>query len=192
MSGDLSLLESLENNELVSGLSEVVKYGAIRDSELMSYLELNTEAFLSLEPEAMEHIVTVSARIKVDIVESDVFEKGERKLLNFGHTLGHAIEKLTGMLHGEAISIGMVLAARLSVKLGKLEEKEADRLENMLLSLGLPVQTDLPMADIYLTLLKDKKRAGTVMHFVLLKSMGEAFIEEIQLAKLEELLHDLY
>jgi len=189
---DLSLLESLEKNELISGLSEVVKYGAIRDSELMNYMELNTEAFLSLESEAMEHIVTVSARIKVDIVESDVFEKGERKLLNFGHTLGHAIEKLTGMLHGEAISIGMVLAARLSVKLGKLEEKEADRLENMLLSLGLPVQTDLPMGDIYLTLLKDKKRAGTVMHFILLKSIGEAFIEEIQLAKLEELLHDLY
>lgn len=189
---DLSLLETLAKKELISGLSEVVKYGAIRDSELMSYMENNTDAFLSLEPEAMEHIVTVSARIKVDIVASDVFEKGDRKLLNFGHTLGHAIEKLTGMLHGEAVSIGMVLAARLSVKLSMLEEKEADRLENMLLSLGLPIKTDLPIGDIYLTLLKDKKRAGDMMHFILLKNMGEAFIEEIQLAKLEVLLHDLY
>jgi 3-dehydroquinate synthase len=189
---DLSLLETLERNELVSGLSEVVKYGAIREPDLLNNIEKNTEDILSLKPEAMAHIVTVSAQSKIDIVESDVFEKGDRKLLNFGHTLGHAIEKLTGILHGEAVSIGMVLAANLSVKLGYLKESESLRLEKILLSLGLPVQTDLPMGDIYTTLLKDKKRAGEMMHFILLNGIGEAFIKEIQLDKLEQLLHDLY
>ncbi len=189
---DLSLLETLEKNELVSGLSEVVKYGAIREPNLLSYMEENTEKILSMEPEAMAHIITVSAQTKIDIVESDVFEKGDRKLLNFGHTLGHAIEKLTGILHGEAVSIGMVMAANLSVRLGYLKESESLRLEKMLLSLGLPVKTDLPMADIYTTLLKDKKRAGEMMHFILINSMGKAFIQEIQLDTLEKLLHDLY
>jgi len=158
----------------------------------MNYIEHNTDAFLSLKPEAMEHIVTVSAQIKMNIVESDVFEKGDRKLLNFGHTLGHAIEKLSGILHGEAISIGMVMAAKLSVKLGSLKEDKAERLEKILLSLGLPVKTALSMDDLYTTLRKDKKRAGGMMNFILLRSLGEAYIQEIQLDKLEELLHDLY
>lgn len=188
---DLSLLETLDKKELISGLSEVAKYGAIRDAGLMNFIEQNKDALLALNKEAMEHIVNASAQIKRDIVEADVFEKGERKLLNFGHTIGHAIEKLQGILHGEAVSIGMVMAAKLSVKLGSLKEYEADRLEKILLSLGLPVQTNLSMHDIFNTLRKDKKKAGDMMNFILLESLGKAYIQEIHLDQLEELLHDL-
>ncbi len=189
---DFSLLETLPKNELLSGLAEIVKYGAIWNSELLTYIESYTEQVLELEPGAMEHIVTVSAKIKMDIVEKDVMEKRDRKFLNFGHTLGHAIEKLTGMLHGEAISIGMVMASRISVTLGFLEENDADRLEQALVSLGLPVQTDISIDNIFSTLLKDKKRAGDMMHLILLKALGEAFIHEIQLNELKKLLNDLY
>lgn len=189
---DLSLLDTLDSKELVSGLSEVVKYGAIRDRDLFTYIEENSDRILSLDSASMEHLVNVSAKIKIEIVESDVLEKGDRKLLNFGHTLGHAIEKQTGILHGQAVSIGMVMAANISVRLGFLSEKEALRLEKILLDLGLPVRTDVPTGDIFETLLKDKKRSGEKIHLILLRKLGEAFIHEIELNSLNKLLHDLY
>ncbi len=189
---DLSLLATLDQKELVSGLAELVKYGAIRDASLLGFVEDGKEKILALDEASMEHIVERSAQIKVDIVEADVHESGERKLLNFGHTLGHAIEKLSGMLHGEAISIGMVLAAGISVKMGFLGAGEARRLENVLKGLGLPVSTDLSIDEIFDTLLKDKKRAGQNIHFVLLRDLGDAFIHEISFDKLKNILHDLY
>jgi len=189
---DLALLDTLDKKELVSGLSEVVKYGAIRDGDLFNYIVENSEKISALDSTSMEHIVNVSAKIKIEIVESDVLEKGDRKLLNFGHTLGHAIEKLTGMLHGEAVSIGMVMAANISVNLGYLSENESERLEKILVALGLPVRTDVSTEDIFQSLLKDKKRAGEKIHFILLKGLGEAFVKELELKDLNKVLHDLY
>lgn len=189
---DLDLLESLDPKELVSGFSEVIKYGAIKDKLLFEFLENNYEDVLNLHPESLEKVVAESARLKVQIVESDVMEQGMRKLLNFGHTLGHAIEKLTGVLHGEAIAIGMVLAARLSVKMSFLTQEEAVRLEKLLSASGLPVSTDIPPKELYNALLKDKKRAGTTIHFVLLHAIGNAFIHEIQLDSLKAVMYDLY
>lgn len=189
---DLSLLETLEKKELVSGMAEVVKYGCIRDRELFKLIASKAGGLPALAEGDMEHIVMTSAGIKVKIVESDVTEKGDRKLLNFGHTLGHAIEKLTGMLHGEAVSIGMVLAARISVKLAYLEAGDADLIESALQNLGLPVKTEIPAGDIFDTLLKDKKRAGSNIHFILLRSIGEAFIHEMELSALKDIMHDLY
>lgn len=189
---DLALLDTLDQAELISGLAEVVKYGAIRNAALMDYIEEKKKDILELESSSMEHIVKQSAQIKISIVEADVHESGERKLLNFGHTLGHAIEKLSGMLHGEAVSIGMVLAARISVRLGFLESREADRLEQILKDLGLPVSTSIEKDQIFDTLLKDKKRSGKNIHFILLKELGEAFIHELSLEELKELFHDLY
>ena len=140
----------------------------------------------------MEKIVSDSASIKVQIVESDVFEKGDRKLLNFGHTSGHAIEKLTGMLHGEAVAIGMVLAAKLSVNQGFMKMDQAVRLEQLILSSGLPVSTSISFAELYTALLKDKKRAGNYIHFILLRSIGDAFVHEMELDSLKKAIHDLY
>lgn len=189
---DLSLLDSLDQKELVSGFAEVIKYGAIRDSRLFDYLGQHHAEVLSRDPAALERIVADSAGIKIGIVSSDVLEQGERKLLNFGHTLGHAIEKLTGMLHGEAIAIGMVLAGRLSVNLGFLDPSEAERLESLIAAAGLPVKTELSHEALFDTLLKDKKRSGTDIHFILLKGIGEAFIYKMQLKSLRAAINDLY
>jgi 3-dehydroquinate synthase len=185
-------LHSLEHNELVSGFSEVIKYGAIRDPELFNYLERNYKLILELDPETLQKIVADSASIKVQIVESDVFEQDKRKHLNFGHTLGHAIEKISGMLHGEAVAIGMVLASRLSVKLGFLQADEAKRLEMLISASGLPIITGIPASDIFTALLKDKKRAGGIIHFILLKKIGEAFVHKLELDTLKKVIYDLY
>ena len=189
---DLDLLRTLPPEELASGFAEVIKYGAIRDRILFEKLEEGSEEILLLEMALLEEIIATSASIKISIVEADVNEMGERKLLNFGHTLGHAIERLSGMMHGEAIAIGMVLASKLSVKLGFLRNEEAKRLESLIEKAGLPVSTDIPMSAIYDSLLKDKKRAGTKIHFILLKELGEAFIHSLELSELKAALDDLH
>ncbi len=189
---DLDLLITLDHKELVSGFSEVIKYGAIRDLELFEYLEGHYKNILSLEPEPLEHIISGSASIKVDIVHADVSELGERKLLNFGHTLGHAIEKLTGILHGEAVATGMVMAANISVNLGFLHKAHASRLTKLIADSGLPVSTDLAPDDLFNTLLKDKKRSGEYLSFILLRKIGEAFIYKMDLDSLKAAVNDLY
>lgn len=188
---DLDLLQTLDSREMVSGFAEIIKYGAIRDRQLFELLEGMQGDIQSQDHQFLEEIISRSASIKVEIVEGDVFEKGDRKLLNFGHTLGHAIEKLTGMLHGEAIAIGMVLAAKLSLKLGFLHAAEVERLEDLIRKSGLPTQTDLSPQDLFNTLLKDKKRSGDAIHFILLKSIGEAFIHSMKLADLKTAVNDL-
>ena len=189
---DLELLNTLDQREMISGFAEVIKYGAIRDAHLFNYIENHLEEILKRNPAALEKIVTVSAGIKAGIVQSDPTEKGDRKLLNFGHTFGHAIEKLTGMLHGEAIAIGMVLAARLSLNMGFLEKNESFRLEQLIHAAGLPVKTDVPPAELYDVLLKDKKRTGGQIFMVLLKSIGSAFIHKMDLNSIQTAVHDLY
>ncbi len=189
---DLELLNTLDQREMISGLAEVIKYGSIRDAHLFDYLENNLDQILQRHPAALENIVAVSAGIKAEIVQSDPTEKGERRLLNFGHTLGHAIEKLTGMLHGEAIAVGMVLEARLSVNLGFLKKSEIVRLEHLIRAAGLPAKTDVPPAKLYDVLLKDKKRAGDKIHMVLLSSIGSAFIHTMDLNSIQTAVHDLY
>ncbi|MEX0981691.1 MAG: 3-dehydroquinate synthase [Bacteroidales bacterium] len=189
---DMELLDTLDQRELTSGFSEVIKYAAIRDLKLFDYIEVHLDEILKRNPVALEAIVTSSVAIKADIVQADVNEQGERKLLNFGHTLGHAIEKLTGMMHGEAVAIGMVLAARLSCNMGFLDPAELAKLEKIIVAVGLPVKTDLLPTDLYETLLKDKKRTGDQIHFILLRSIGEAFIYRMELNSLRAAIHDLY
>ncbi len=189
---DLQLLESLDQKEMVSGFAEIIKYGAIKDYALFEYIENNYEAVLKRKHDVLERVITASAAIKTGIVESDETEQGERRLLNFGHTLGHAIEKLTGMLHGEAVAIGMVLAARLSSNLGFLSSSDALRLEQLIARAGLPVQTGLNKEKLFDTLLKDKKRKGNQIFFILLKGIGDAFVHQMDLESLREALYDLY
>ncbi|MCF8345715.1 MAG: 3-dehydroquinate synthase [Bacteroidales bacterium] len=189
---DLELLESLDQQELVSGFAEVIKYGAIKDHALFEFLENNYENVLKRNYEVLEKVITASAAIKTGIVERDATEQGERRLLNYGHTLGHAIEKLTGMMHGEAIAIGMVLAAWISSKMGFLAQSDALRLEQLIARTGLPVKTGLNMEDIYDTLLKDKKRSGNQIHFIMLRGIGDAFVHQMDLETLREILYDLY
>ncbi|MCF8225576.1 MAG: 3-dehydroquinate synthase [Bacteroidales bacterium] len=189
---DLDFLDTLDQNELVSGFSEVIKYGAIRDRQLFEFLENNYSDIMKRDRDALVHIIKRSCAIKIDVVQSDVQEEGERKLLNFGHTIGHAIEKISGMLHGHAIAAGMTLAARLSVKLGFMQIEESTRLLHLIELSGLPVKTDLRPETVYHALLKDKKRSGDHINFILLQRIGAAFIHKIQNEELKSAIHDLY
>lgn len=188
---DLSLLDTLELREYVSGMAEVVKYGAIRDIRFMDYLEEQMQPLLKKDMGVLEKVVATSASIKADVVQLDEHEGGLRKILNFGHTFGHAIERHKSVLHGEAIAMGMVMAARYSQLRGSLSVADADRLEALLATAGLPVQMELDADEIYQNILKDKKKSGEDVHFILLKGIGDALIEAIALSDLKSIVHDL-
>ncbi len=177
---DSATLSTLPEREFVSGLAEVVKHGAIRSPELFSWLESNVEPLRKREADAVAHAIHESCRIKAAIVTLDERETGERALLNFGHTFGHAIEVATGYgtwLHGEAVSAGMVLAGKLSVRTMGMSVGENDRLRELLKRFGLPI--DLPPlgADRYLELMtRDKKVDAGKLRLVLLEALGRASI----------------
>lgn len=184
---DPAVLKTLPGREVLCGMAEIIKHAAIADSGMFAYLENNIEAALRLEPTAISRLVNDSVIIKSSIVNRDETEKGERKKLNFGHTFGHAIEKLTGRPHGEAVAMGMVLAARLSVQKGILTAEQATRLTKLIERSGLPSRTDLDPAFLADALRKDKKRQGEGVHFVLLKEIGEAVVEKLPFHELEKL-----
>jgi len=188
---DPLMLKTLKKNVFVSGFAEIVKAGAIRSESLIEILERNADRALSADPETMEDLIYRSVRIKADIVETDEKERGERRKLNFGHTFAHAFENITELMHGEAVSMGMVLASRLSVALGMLSEADALRLEKLLERLQLPVKPVVDVEQALAPMKKDKKREGDSLHMVFLKHIGEATIEKITYQKLEGLIHDL-
>jgi 3-dehydroquinate synthase len=188
---DLSLLSTLANREYVSGIAEVIKYGAIWDVKFMDYLEEHMELLLAKDMKVLKHVVAVSAAIKVDVVEKDEKESDLRRILNFGHTIGHAIERHRKVLHGEAVGMGMIMAAQLSHNLGLISSSEVDRLQQMVASAGLPVDMKLDPAELFLNIRKDKKKSGELVHFVLLDGPGSTVIKPIALNDLKNMVHDL-
>lgn len=188
---DPKMLKTLPHNELICGFAEVVKHAAIGSRNMFDFLEKNFQKAINLDAETLEKLVYDSVRIKADVVRRDEKEKGERRKLNFGHTLGHAIEKTTGIPHGEAVSIGMVFAANLSVKRNMLPKEEAKRIRDLLQQIGLPTGISFDKRKILDALRKDKKREGSGIHFVLLKAIGETVIEEISIQELEEVIDDM-
>jgi len=188
---DLSLLSTLARKEYVSGIAEVIKYGAIMDAPFLDYLEEHMDLLLKQDFEVLEHVVSRSARAKASIVEQDEKEGGLRRILNFGHTLGHAIEREGKLLHGYAVATGMVLAARFSLNLGMLSAAEVERLERLIRSAELPVELDLDMDVLWSNLLKDKKKSGESMHFILLEKQGKALVKSFPMKELKPMLHDL-
>ena len=189
---DTTMLKTLPHNELLSGFGEVVKHAVIGRKEMFAFLEKNYEKALGMDTSIFENLIYESVKIKAEVVRKDEKEKGERRKLNFGHTLGHAIEKTMGISHGEAVSIGMVFAANLSVKRKMLSQGEADRIRGLLKAIGLPVEIGVNKGNILEAMRKDKKREGEGIHFVLLTGIGETKIEEIRIEELEEAVHDLY
>ena len=186
---DLECLKTLPAREISCGLAEIVKHAAIADADLFDYLENHAESILALDRAAIEKLVLASVRIKSAIVIRDETEKGERRLLNFGHTFGHAIEKVNGVTHGEAVSMGMVMASALSVKKGLLSEQEDRRLRQLLKKLKLPNKFTASPQEILDAVTKDKKRAGNRIHFILLAGMGNAVVESIAIEELKEILY---
>jgi len=190
---DTGTLSTLPEREYASGLAEVVKYGAIRSPELFAWLEANVEALHSREDAAVAHAIHESCRIKAEIVAADERETGERVLLNFGHTFGHAIEVGTGYgtwLHGEAVAAGMVLAGELSVRATAMPAAENGRLRQLLARLGLPVDPPALGAERYLELMaRDKKVEAGKLRLVLLEALGKAAIRnDIPMSTLRALL----
>jgi 3-dehydroquinate synthase len=176
---DLAFLETLSPREIGNGLAEVLKYGAIEDPDILNSLEGGPEAFRK-DRDLVERIVTKACRIKKGIVEFDETEQGLRRILNFGHTIGHAVEAESGyrVSHGEAVAIGMAAAALISEKLKYLPRKERERLTSLIRTAGLPDRIILAMSTegILLRMKRDKKKEGTVVHFVLLKKLGIPFV----------------
>ncbi|MEN8201125.1 MAG: 3-dehydroquinate synthase [Bacteroidota bacterium] len=188
---DLSLLKTLARKEYISGIAEVIKYGAIRDVDFLDYLKTNMQALLELDMEVLKHVVSTSAEIKADVVQKDEKESDLRRILNFGHTIGHAIEREKKVLHGQAVSLGMLMAARLSHMLGLLSDSEVGLVRDLLVSAGLPVQMELDPETIFQNIRKDKKKRGEHIHFVLLEGLGHTHIRPIGLSELKSLINDL-
>lgn len=176
---DTEVLLTLPARELRAGLAEVVKYGAIRDVGFLDWIEANAEALLGGNDAALAEAVARSCQHKAEIVARDPYEHGERALLNFGHTFGHAIEAeqgFGGLNHGEAVAVGMVLAARLSARLGLASEADAQRLATLLTRLDLPVAVPTGLdADALLERMRlDKKADAGGLRFVLWDGAGAA------------------
>jgi 3-dehydroquinate synthase len=187
---DPELLKTLPRKEISCGLAEIVKHAAIADADLFAYLEKHVEDILALDRRAIEKLVRVSVRIKSAIVSRDETEKGMRRLLNFGHTFGHAIEKVAGVPHGEAVSMGMVIASALSVQKGLLSAQEDQRLRAVLNNLKLPTRIAENSPKITEAIAKDKKRAGDRIHFVLLNGIGTARVDQLSMKEIEGALNE--
>ena len=179
---DVATMATLPEREYRAGVAEVVKYGLIRDPRFLRWLEDHTESIKLRAPETIMHMVEVSVRNKAEVVAADEREAGSRALLNLGHSFGHAIETLTGYqrwLHGEAVAIGMVVAARLSENRGLLQQGSTERVAGLLDQLGLPtaVPDDLAGASILETLALDKKVMGGRLRLILLEALGSAVVD---------------
>lgn len=188
---DVSMFKTLDSKEFISGFGEIIKAAAIRDNNLFGYLEANASKALGYDEEVLEKLIYESVRIKAQVVQNDEKEKGERRILNFGHTFAHSIEKNLGILHGEAVCIGMVLAAKASVKLGFLSVNDADRLERLLVAYKLPVKLNLDKTKVFDALLKDKKREGDFINLVLINGLGNAIIQKVSIKDMEDIVNDL-
>lgn len=176
---DAYTLHSLPHLELSNGLAEVIKYAVIQDSDFFSLLEKKMERILAFENTILEDIVARSAAIKAAIVQKDEKDLGLRNILNFGHTVGHALEAASDyrIKHGQAVSIGMVTAAVISNKMGIFPTRDLDRLKNLLMSAGLPVGVPrLNMARVIGAMEHDKKVQQGKMRFILPRKMGKVFI----------------
>ncbi len=183
---DPLVLQTLDKENFSCGMGEIIKHACIRSTPLFKKL-VDCQNIQAELPE----IIGENVRIKRDVVERDEREKGERMLLNFGHTLGHALEKCLhykGLSHGAAISIGMCLITRRAEQLGLSPRGTADKIAVLLKKYDLPTQSTVPMDKLSVAAQNDKKRAGNSIHLVLLHKIGDAFVHTLPVAKLENFL----
>jgi 3-dehydroquinate synthase len=192
---DIAVLQSLPQPEFCGGLAEVIKYAVIKDEKFFSYLEKNLDLIKSLDNNVLEAVVAKSARIKVGFVEQDEKDTGLRNMLNFGHTVGHAVESVSNfrVSHGQAVSIGMVAAAGLAVKMELMDKESAVRLEKLLRKAGLPTRLpQMEVKQIMQAMRYDKKVQGGKIRFVLPRAIGQVFItDDVNPAAVESVLGEM-
>ena len=191
---DVDTLKTLPEVEFANGMAEVIKHAAILSEDLFNYIEKNIEKARTMDTAVLEEIVSRNAQIKAGIVAKDEKESDLRAVLNFGHTVGHAVEAVSsfGLKHGQAVAIGMVAEAKISNRVGKLREDDVVRLVDIIKKAGLPV--DIPALDIseVMTAMRhDKKVTADKIRFVLLNSIGDAYITDgVSSTLVEEVLTD--
>jgi 3-dehydroquinate synthase len=188
---DFELLKTLPVNEFIGGFAEIVKHAAIKDFAMFEYMEANSDKALNYDSAAIHRLVSDSVKIKSNVVMQDEREKGERRKLNFGHTFAHAIEKLSPVIHGEAVAIGMVMAAEVSVKKGLLSLNDLIRLKSLIEKYKLPIDTDIDKMQLFQAMKKDKKREGEDIHLILLEGLGNAVVVNMSYKELEEIINDM-
>ena len=186
---DVSVLGTLPERELRAGLMESVKAGVIRDRLLVRFMEEHADEVLSRDPRALERVIGASIRMKADVVGKDERESGLRMILNFGHTVGHAIERVTryrAMLHGEAIGWGMVAALEVARRRGTISSAQRARLESLVHAYGPLPSLKLRAVKVVQATAGDKKNVGGVRRFVLPVGIGDAaVVEDVTAAELD-------
>ncbi len=189
---DTEMLKTLPPIELSNGLAEMVKHALIADKAKFELMENSISQLLACNEEVLENLISQSVRIKATIVAADEREGGERKKLNLGHTWGHAVEKVSGLPHGQSVSIGIEFAALLSVSKGLLSNNNYLRIMNLLTSLQLPISADVNPSLIFQALVKDKKRVSESIDFVLLNNIGIVTVERLAITEIEEFYKSVY
>lgn len=184
---DYSFLNTLPEAEWVNGFAEIIKHACIRDAEQFKFLAGKTIADFMQDAALVSSLVEKNVGIKISIVLKDELETGDRKLLNFGHTLGHAIEATYGLPHGHAISIGMVAAAEISESINNFKQDEKQQVIDLLQQYQLPVRFSFDREKIWEILVNDKKRENDSMSFILLDAIGTGIVQSIPLTQLKKL-----
>lgn len=190
---DLDTLKTLPADEFRAGMAEIIKYGVIEDPELFAYLEDNVEPILNQDTACLERIIETSCAIKAKVVERDERESNYRMVLNYGHTVGHAIEALTDYArfkHGEAVAIGMIAAARLSHRMGYCDAATVERITALIDRYGLPTQLpEFPARDYIECMYRDKKAREKKIRFILVRALGQVeIVDAVPEAELENAL----
>jgi 3-dehydroquinate synthase len=183
---DMGFLKSLPDREWRNGFAEIIKHAAIKNEPLFAELESATLQHYQQNKDALQKLIQENALLKAGIVQQDERESGERRLLNFGHTLAHALEKTYELMHGESVAIGMVFAAKLSAALYGFEK--VDRLRTVIENYGLPATHAYEREVVFDILKRDKKKEGDVVHYILLKDIGNAVVQKISFTDLNQFL----
>lgn len=185
---DVIMLGTLPERELRAGMAEVVKSAIVGDGELFDYIERCVSDGNCYLPEYLQYMVSRAMNVKMSIVAEDERESGKRRLLNLGHTIGHAIEKLThDVNHGEAVAMGMSLIARAAVRLGLFSPSDAERVDALLLRIGFDIAPKVPMEEILRATRQDKKKSDEYINIVLPIAIGECVVRKMKFEEFEKL-----
>lgn len=186
---DYSFLKTLPHEEWINGFAEIIKHACIKDEKLFELLENNSLETFQQSSEKIAALIKRNVELKYNVVVNDEFETGERKLLNFGHTLGHAVENIYQLPHGSAISIGMVAACKISEELNNFSRTQSERIIDLLNKYHLPVDLQFDQGKVWAILVMDKKKSGDTMNFILLNKIGNGIVKPIPLQQLKNLLN---
>ncbi len=183
---DHNFLSSLPESEWINGFAEIIKHACIKDAVMFRELQAGSVAKYRKNKKAMEALIRKNALIKIKVVQKDEFEKGDRRLLNFGHTLGHALENQYELSHGQAISIGMTYASQISAQLRGF--KDTEKITTALEQYGLPTYAEFDKKKVLDVLKMDKKRERREMNFVLLDKIGKGVVHPIPMTTLQKII----